>query len=399
MQSEEYNEEGDEFSNSFCEDDGDSMSSDDSSEEDENVTPADQDKTNKYDNQLSKTAIKMGGMSLSYGEAKLYGLIDEEGNIKSKVFHKKTKRDPKQVEQHIAQLATTKPVTTTVTPEDTEDCTFKPQKSKQAERAMKNPRCGYDFVSRLGEAGNFMDRTFNRNDGEKTQKHILNSLKEDYDARLDKLQCPKCRKFQSFDEYMERRRYCGGCQERYTKLHVSKGKTWELKQAENEKKKAERLAKIESELYGDCSFKPKTQGSPRRHGTSNKSVQLSLHERTKRLLESQRREAEERRKKEKEEEELKKIKEREAVYAAQKRAKENHDRSTAPAQSRRQEKSNLSSKRKDQKASTRGLGNSREGHSKRVKEKQRKQEVAYNKTVGNVSDKFNQLLVEFDETV
>lgn len=32
---------------------------------------------------------------------------------------------------------------------DDEKITFKPSRSKEAERAMRNPRCGYDFLSRL----------------------------------------------------------------------------------------------------------------------------------------------------------------------------------------------------------------------------------------------------------
>ena len=42
--------------------------------------------------------------------------------------------------------------------EDAKECRFKPQRSKEANRAMKNPSCGYDFVTRLDERGGFMDR-------------------------------------------------------------------------------------------------------------------------------------------------------------------------------------------------------------------------------------------------
>lgn len=83
-------------------------------------------------------------------------------------------------------------------------------------------------------------------------------MKEDYEARLDRLQCPTCRKYQSFDEYLEKRRICGQCKERFVKLHVSKFKSWEMKQTQNDLKKAEKLAKIEQEVYGNYSFKPQT---------------------------------------------------------------------------------------------------------------------------------------------
>ena len=38
-------------------------------------------------------------------------------------------------------------------------CTvLQPKRSKEASRAMRNPSCGYDFVSRLEERGDFMER-------------------------------------------------------------------------------------------------------------------------------------------------------------------------------------------------------------------------------------------------
>ncbi len=89
-------------------------------------------------------------------------------------------------------------------------------------------------------------------------KFVLEAMKEDYEARLDRLQCPKCKKYQSFDEYMDKRRVCGPCRERFVKLHVSKFKSWEEKQQERDAKKAERLEKIEKELYQSYSFKPQT---------------------------------------------------------------------------------------------------------------------------------------------
>lgn len=94
--------------------------------------------------------------------------------------------------------------------------------------------------------------------GGSINKAMLDAQKEDYEARLDKLQCPKCRKYQSFDEFVDKRRHCGACKERYTKLHVSKGRAWEQKQKENELMRRVRLAKIEEDAYGPCSFAPKT---------------------------------------------------------------------------------------------------------------------------------------------
>jgi hypothetical protein len=90
-----------------------------------------------------------------------------------------------------------------------------------------------------------------------TSKALLNAQEEDYNARLDKLQCPKCRKHQSFDEFLSMKRLCGMCQERFVKLNVSKGQAWEAKQEQNERRRRERLSKIEAEAYEQCSFAPK----------------------------------------------------------------------------------------------------------------------------------------------
>jgi protein-arginine kinase activator protein McsA len=81
-------------------------------------------------------------------------------------------------------------------------------------------------------------------------------MKDDYEARLDRLQCPKCYKYQSFDEFMDKRRICGPCQERYVKLHVSKFKSWEAKQAEHERKKREKLEKLDKMTTGQWTYKP-----------------------------------------------------------------------------------------------------------------------------------------------
>lgn len=99
-------------------------------------------------------------------------------------------------------------------------------------------------------------RQFNAKKKNKESKFVLEGMKEDYEARLDRLQCPKCLKYQSFDEWYEKRRICGPCQQRFVKLNVSKFTSWESKQQEHERKKREKLLKISHETYENCSFKP-----------------------------------------------------------------------------------------------------------------------------------------------
>lgn len=36
--------------------------------------------------------------------------------------------------------------------------TFQPSKTKEALNAMRNKKCGYDFIERLNDRGDFMDR-------------------------------------------------------------------------------------------------------------------------------------------------------------------------------------------------------------------------------------------------
>ena len=93
--------------------------------------------------------------------------------------------------------------------------------------------------------------------GGESNKAKSEAAKEDYEASLDKLQCPSCKKYQSFDEYIEKRRSCGQCKERYQKLNIVNMNSWKQRQQEAERRKKERLKKIEEDFYGDASFAPK----------------------------------------------------------------------------------------------------------------------------------------------
>jgi hypothetical protein len=248
-----------------------------------------------YENNSTKPLIKKGNLTLSVGEAKLYGLLNENGELKSIISKEQNgKIDSKKLKEHCNKLSTTKDLSPLLEIEKQKNkkiCTFQPKRSNEAMQAMKNPRCGYDFISRLGDQGDFIERSvisvslclsslltlfpwpvslylpfplhsvplrqFNESKkGKGESKFVLEGLKEDYEARLDRLQCPKCRKYQSFDEFLEKRRTCGPCQQRFVKLHVSKFKSWEAKQAEREAKKEAKLKKMNDEVYGVCSFTP-----------------------------------------------------------------------------------------------------------------------------------------------
>lgn len=52
---------------------------------------------NEYKTSCSKIAVKIGGTQLSFAEAKLYGLLDENGKLKNKAHHFKSQKKPQEV--------------------------------------------------------------------------------------------------------------------------------------------------------------------------------------------------------------------------------------------------------------------------------------------------------------
>lgn len=221
---------------------------DEQPEVDEDTSPAAQRKERPYQTDMMRPVVQYGNTKLSYGEAKLYGLLDENGEVRITRDNESFKRSREAVLHSRAMAERKEPPKRGPTDEEKE-MTFKPQRSKEAQKAMSARGCGYDFVSKLGEGGDFLQRTFAKGEKVKTEKRLLESQKEDYEARLDRLKCPSCHKFQAFDEFIERKRSCQQCNVRYVKSSVSHPKAYAKKQEEAEQRKRERLKKIEDELY------------------------------------------------------------------------------------------------------------------------------------------------------
>ena len=132
--------------------------------------------TRQYENKTTKVLIQKGTLSLTVGEAKLYGLLNENGELKRKETPKinsKKVRIPSfflflicfmaQLHETNNKLSAVKDFTELVTENDQKiarECSFQPKKSQQALRAMKNPKCGYDFITKLKENGNFIERCY-----------------------------------------------------------------------------------------------------------------------------------------------------------------------------------------------------------------------------------------------
>lgn len=209
-------------------------------------------KERPYQHPHCKPVFQSGNLTIGMSQARLYGLLDENGKLKI----------PEPEDLHVDDLqaslsrigAMSEPreldLSHIVDPEAKEE-TFKPAKSKQAENAMRNPRCGYDFIDRLNnQEGGFLDRAFGNDKAQsKMEKLQMDSAKEDYLASHDKLVCPKCKREQSFDEFWEKKRMCSLCKERYQKGNLCNAGAFERRLKEQEEKRLRKLAEAEAEIY------------------------------------------------------------------------------------------------------------------------------------------------------
>ncbi len=206
--------------------------------------------SNPYQSQLNAPVIVVGKTKLGLGKAKLYGLVNDDGELIGK-NSKSSNADKAKQRKYLDKISKPRDASEVAVPDDLP--TFKPVKNKEAELAMRNPRCGYDFVDRLKSRGDFLDRAFGNATDEKKQKKLLESAEADYDAKLDKLACPQCKKEQSFLEYYEKRRYCSQCKEKFCKLNIFNPSTFERRMKEQEVKRKQGLDDIDNEMYGKTS--------------------------------------------------------------------------------------------------------------------------------------------------
>jgi hypothetical protein len=199
-----------------------------------------------YQNELCKPVFSAGKTSIGFSQAKLYGLVDEKGNIK--LEKKSTGISPERMKQKVETMSKPRPKTA-LSPNEYEIDNIKRTEAKQAAmKAMMNPRCGYDFVERLKDRGNFLDRV---NIDKRKNKSQIEKEKQDYDLRLDKLKCPKCNRFQSYDEYVDKKRNCSLCNVRYVKHSVCHISSFEKRLEEKAKIREEKLTALDAEIYKD----------------------------------------------------------------------------------------------------------------------------------------------------
>jgi hypothetical protein len=128
----------------------------------EKVSTVEDGRAHVYENKFTKPVLKVGNTTVSVGEARLFGLLDKDGKVKldgkKGMQCVRTKAEEKVAIDSLVKKKDASQVKPEAEDEDAKECRFQPQRSKQATRAMRNPSCGYDFVSRLEEKGGFMDR-------------------------------------------------------------------------------------------------------------------------------------------------------------------------------------------------------------------------------------------------
>ena len=226
-----------------------------------NTTTYDDNETRPYQNPLLKPIIKVGGLEIGLSKAKLYGLVDGDGNValpgeKRDVL--KTKNDAR---RYFKKMAAPREINADEILEkfDEEKPTFKPTRNRDAEAAMRNPRCGYDFVDRLKAKGDFLDRAFGGSTNAKAEKKKTDVAEEAYKDRIDKLRCPLCKREQSFQQFFTKQRDCNQCGVRFVPSKVHSSVDFEARMADAERRRAEKLKKLDDEVYASA---PPPQAKP-----------------------------------------------------------------------------------------------------------------------------------------
>jgi ribosomal protein L37AE/L43A len=202
-----------------------------------------------YLNPLCKTAIAVGSTSIGYSRAKMLGLCDASGKVKLGSSGIIQPLDTK-TKQRLDKISKPREIDTEniVAGIEDSDNEARQRAKREAEKAMRNPKCGYDFVNRLKERGDFLDRAGDKG-GNGAEKAKMDVEEQDYNARLDKLACPKCKKTQSFDEFIEKRRFCSQCKEKFTKLNMCNVHSFEKRMKEAQKVREEKLAAVDASVY------------------------------------------------------------------------------------------------------------------------------------------------------
>jgi len=205
----------------------------------------------RYLSEIAKPMHKSGNTTISYAQAKLFGLLDKEGNLKTDKIRPTNINDITSKLENKTQSRAFAMSNPRAPPPAPKPEAAKPLKSRAAQSAMADPGCGYDFLDKYADKGNFLETLAAQDASRKAKsKGADDHVKADYEAKLDKLACPKCKREQSFDEWFQKKRSCGRCQERFRQINVSNAGSYIKRMEAAQKKKEERLAKAENDVYG-----------------------------------------------------------------------------------------------------------------------------------------------------
>jgi len=208
-----------------------------------------------------KPVFQSGNLKITAAQAKLYGLLDESGQFKdftppeveldsvAEGLRKLNSMSaPRELDlSHVEDL-------------EKQEETFKPSRDVKALKAMRDPRCGYDFLDQLygPNAPDFLDRiNGNEKAQKKREKLMRQTAEEDYKVSHDKLGCPQCKREQSFNEFWEKKRECSLCKVRFQKKNVANAGAFEARLKANEDKRLAKLKAAEDEIYAAKPFKAK----------------------------------------------------------------------------------------------------------------------------------------------
>eukprot|EP00903_Cladosiphon_okamuranus_P006171 g6068.t1 len=121
------------------------------------------------------------------------------------------------------------------------------KRSRRAEAAMRDPACGYDFVREAGYSReDFLART-EAYSSYSRQKLETRRGEDEYAARVEKLECPQCHNPQSYDEFVSKKLKCGGCDVAYCVPRAWNRRVWDQRNEMCMAKSVERKARIERE--------------------------------------------------------------------------------------------------------------------------------------------------------
>ena len=241
-------------------------------------------KERPYQSDAQKPLASHGNTSVTLAEAILFGLLNENGEVKIKAKSILNNDHIKMMQKNNEISRPKSDIIVCNVESGGKENVFRPKRSKEADEAMK--KCGYDFAGQLESRGDFLDRATSKLESEKSKKSQLAFEEDNYKARLDKLMCPSCGKEQSFDEFVERRRQCSQCKVRFVQGKVANRSLWDKKQKEDRERRELNLKKIQTNMYDPNLFKPTLTTDPKTilSQAKDKTKMLGVQEKTELLM-------------------------------------------------------------------------------------------------------------------